>query len=101
MTSNINKQITSETYNTALKNIQTPTFKETETSNGKTVTINYPKECGSSLTCTYQKDNGTAVNVTSTTVNVSFTESGSLVATVTDGTNTVSSSYTVTVQPVI
>ena len=101
VTSNINKQITSETYNTALKNIQTPTFKETETSNGKTVTINYPKECGSSLTCTYQKDNGTAVNVTSTTVNVSFTESGSLVATVTDGTNTVSSSYTVTVQPVI
>ena len=77
--------------------LEKPTFKETETSNGKTVTITYPSGCGSSLTCTYKKDNGTAVNVTSTTVNVSFTESGSLVATVSDGINKVSSSYNIDV----
>ena len=79
--------------------LETPTFKETETSSGKTVTINYPKGCGDSLTCTYQKDNGSIVNVTSSTVNVEFTESGSLVANVSDGTNNVNSSYTVTVIP--
>ena len=88
---------TSKTVTTST--LTSPTFKETETSNGKTVTITYPSGCGSSLTCTYKKDNGTAVNVTSTTVNVSFTASGSLVATVSDGTNRKSSSYTVTVFP--
>ena len=79
--------------------LEKPTFKETETDNGKTVTINYPEGCGSSLTCTYQKDNGSIVNVTSATIDVEFTDSGSLVANVSDGTNSVSSSYTVTVLP--
>ena len=87
---------TSKTVTTST--LTSPTFKESGTST-KTVTITYPSGCGSSLTCTYKKDNGTAVNVTSTTVNVSFTASGSLVATVSDGTNSKSSSYTVTVFP--
>ena len=78
--------------------VEKPTFTEEETSNGKDVTIHYPEGCGSSLTCTYQKNNGSVVNVTSTTANVAFTESGSLVARVSDGTNTVSSSYTVTIE---
>ena len=77
--------------------LEKPTFKETETSSGKNVTITYPSGCGSSLTCTYQKDNGSIVNVTSGTVDVEFTENGSLVANVSDGTNNVSSSYTATV----
>ena len=84
---------------TSTSNLEKPTFRESETSNGKTVTITYPSGCGSTLTCSYQKDNGSVVNVTSATVNVSFTASGSLVATVPDGTNTVSSSYTVTIIP--
>ena len=87
---------TSKTVTTST--LTSPTFKESGTST-KTVTITYPSGCGSSLTCTYKKDNGSAVNVTSTTVNVSFTESGSLVATVSDGTNSKSSSYTVTIYP--
>ena len=77
--------------------INKPTFSESATSDGKTVKITYPSGCGSQYTCTYQKDNGSSVNVTSTTVNVSFTKNGSLVAKVTDGKNTVSSSYSVTV----
>ena len=75
--------------------LEKPTFRESETSSGKTVTITYPSGCGSSLTCSYQKDNGSVVNVTSSTVNVEFTESGSLVANVSDSVNKVSSSYTV------
>ena len=77
--------------------LEKPSFKETETNNGKTVTINYPSGCGNNLKCTYQKDNGEVVNVTSKTVDVEFTDSGSLAATVSDGTNTESSSYTATV----
>ena len=82
-------KIVSKTVSTS--SLEKPLFKE----KGNIVTITYPKGCGNELTCTYQKDNGTVVNVTSNTVDVKFTGSGSLVATVSDGTNTVSSSYTV------
>ena len=76
--------------------LEKPTYTESG-SNPKTVTITYPKGCGNSLTCSYQKDNGETVNVDSDAANIEFTDDGSLVATVTDGTNTASSSYTVTV----
>ena len=80
---------------TSTSTLEKPTFTEKDTSNGKTVTITYPSGCGDSLTCTYQKDNGSVVNVTNSTVNVEFTESGSLVTNVSDGTNNVNISYTV------
>ena len=76
---------------TSTSTLEKPTFSEEETT--KTVTITYPEGCGDNLTCTYQKDDGNTVNVTSTTVDVEFTVNGSLVATVSDGTNTVSSTY--------
>ena len=77
--------------------LETPTFMETGTY-GKTVTITYPSGCGDSLTCTYQKDNGEVVNVTEGTVDVEFSVDGNIVATVSDGTNTVSrNSYAVDV----
>ena len=82
-------KIVSKTVSTS--SLEKPLFKE----KGNIVTITYPKGCGNELTYTYQKDNGTVVNVTSNTVDVKFTGSGSLVATLSDGTNTVSSSYTV------
>ena len=85
---------TSKTVKTS--SLTKPTFKEAATSTGKTVTITYPSGCGSTYTCTYQKDNGTAVTVKSTTASVAFTANGSVVAKVTDGTNSVSSSYNVT-----
>ena len=81
--------------------LEKPTFTETDTDNGKTVTITYPSGCGDSLTCTYQKDNGSVVNVTNSTVNVEFTESGSLVTNVSDGTNNVNISYTVELLPTV
>ena len=96
ITSNTGK-VASQTKATTTSTLTKPTFSESGTS-PKTVTIKYPSGCGSTLTCTYQKDNGSVVNVTSTTANVEFTASGSVVAKVTDGTNIVSSSYTVEVK---
>ena len=97
VTSGKGKQTTSEITKVTTNTIGIPTFTESEISNGKRVTITYPEGCGSKYTCTYQKDNENSVNVTSTTVNVTFTDSGSVVAKVSDGTNTASSSYNVTV----
>ncbi len=76
--------------------LEKPTFSESATK-PKIVTITYPSGCGSTLTCSYQKDNESVVNVTSNTVNIEFTKSGTLVANVSDGKNTASSSYTVTI----
>ena len=97
VTSGKGKQTTSEITQVTTNTIGIPTFTESEISGGKRVTITYPEGCGSKYTCTYQKDNENSVNVTSTTVNVTFTDSGSVVAKVSDGTNTASSSYNVTV----
>ena len=70
-------------------------FRETIKSDGKTVTVVYPSGCGSTRTCTYQKDNGEVVEVTSNTVDVNFDKNGNIVAKVTDENGTMSSSYTV------
>ncbi len=98
VTSGIEKTTTSASTSVQPNSIAVPTYKETGTTT-KTVTITYPSGCGSAYTCTYKKDSAAAVNVTSTTANVSFTASGTLSGTVSDGKNTVSSSYTVTVKP--
>ena len=82
---------------TITSTLSKPTFSEEGTTT-KTVTITYPSGCGSTLTCTYQKDNGSSVNVINSSVEVPFTEDGNVVATVTDDTNTVSSSYTVSIE---
>lgn len=71
-----------------------PTFKE-EGIYPKTVIITYPEGCGTTLTCSYQKDNEPAVEVKTNSKKVTFDYHGSIVATVTDGTNTLSSSYNV------
>ena len=97
VTSGKGKQTTSEITKVTTNTIGIPTFTESEISNGKRVTITYPEGCGSKYTCTYQKDNESFVAVTGTTVNVTFTDSGSVVAKVSDGTNTASSSYNVTI----
>ena len=94
VTSNIGK-VLEQTQSKSTNSLALATFTAVDTDNGKTVTITYPNGCGDSLTCSYQKDNGSIVNVTSSTVNVEFTDSGSLVANVSDGTNTSTSTYTV------
>lgn len=65
-----------------------PTLVETGGSNNR-VTITYPKGCGSTYTCTYQKNNDNAVKVTKSSVVVAFSGQGTLTATVTEknGTN--------------
>ena len=96
VTSNLKKQAISDSTTVSTDSIIKPTFTESGTLE-KTIEITYPSGCGSTYTCTYQKDNETEVTVTSTTASVSFTEDGSLVAKVSDGTNIVSSSYSVKV----
>ena len=81
---------------TSTSTLEKPTYTESGTY-GKTITITYPKGCGNGLTCSYQKDNGKVVNVTEGTVDVEFSVDGNIVATVSDGINTVSSSYAVDV----
>ena len=76
--------------------LEKPTFSESVNNEGKTVTITYPEGCGSTLTCTYQKDSETIVEVKTLTAEVPFTMNGSVIAIVTDGTNTVNNSYNVT-----
>ena len=96
-TSKIGKIKESDKVDTKLKEISAPTFSESETSSGKNVIITYPSGCGSTYTCSYSKDSGDFVTVTSNPT-ISFTGSGNVVTKVSDGTNTVSSSYTVKVE---
>ena len=76
----------------ATSTLNKPTFSEVETDNGKTVTITYPE--GGGLTYEYQKDNGSWATATQIQ-QVEFTESGILVARVSDGTNTEIATYSV------
>ena len=96
VTSNAGNIATSDNKEVTTSSITIPTFSESGTAT-KTVEIAYPSGCGSDYTCTYQKDNETEVSVTSTTATVTFTNSGNVVAKVSDGTNSVSSSYTLTI----
>ena len=89
------RDVTAETNkNVTTTSFVTPSFQE-QGIYPKTVTITYPEGCGTTLTCSYQKDNEPPVEVKSKTQNVEFDYHGSLVATVTDGTNTLSSTYNV------
>ena len=58
------------------------------------VVITYPSGCGNETTCSYQENDGSMVTANGTTT-VNVGEDGTIVATVTDGVNTVSSTYTV------
>ena len=69
-----------------------PTFSEVETDSGKTVTITYPE--GNGLTYQYQKDSG-SWEIATQVQQVEFTESGTLVARVSDGTNEETATYSV------
>ena len=87
---------------TATKNIRTssipaPTFTESGIY-PKTVTVTFPDGCGSTYTCTYQKDNGQSVTVTSKTANVQYDYHGTLVATVSDGLNKTNPTYNVVIK---
>ena len=84
------------------KSFEPPAFTESYGSNGSVnVTVTFPTGCGNGLTCTYKKDNGTDVTVTSSSATVNFTGAGTLSATVTDGTLTKSGSYNVILPPII
>ena len=99
VTNKDNLQVESEEYNVSTKELNVPTFSEEETDNGKTVTITYPEETG--LTYEYKKDSGEWQTATQNQ-KVEFTESGTLVARVSDGTNVVNTStYTVEVDGAI
>ncbi len=97
VTNRDNLQVESEEYNVSTKELNVPTFSEEETDNGKSVTITYPE--GEGLTYDYQKDSGSWTTAIQNQ-KVEFTESGTLVARVSDGTNTVNTStYAVEIAP--
>ena len=81
-----------QTVTVTTKQLNKPTFVESETGTGKTITIIYPE--GEGLTYEYQKDSGNWTTA-SQKQEVEFTESGTLVAKVSDGTNSESATYTV------
>ena len=64
----------------------------------KTVTIHFPDGCGDNLTCSYKQDNGQSINVTTQTVELEYTQNGTIVANVSNGVNTETSSYTVEIK---
>ncbi|MCI9084629.1 MAG: hypothetical protein HFH46_03355, partial [Bacilli bacterium] len=97
VTSGASRQTATNNTSVTTNNIAVPTYKATKTTTGKTVTVTFPSGCGSTYTCTYKKDSGAEVKVTSTSASVAYTVPGTLVGKVSDGTNTVSSSYTVTI----
>ena len=95
VTNRDNLQVESEDKEVSTSVLDKPTFSEVETDNGKTVTITYPE--GEGLTYDYQKDSGNWTTATQSQ-EVSFSESGTLVARVTDGTNTETATYAVEVK---
>ena len=95
VTNRDNLQVESEDKEVSTSVLDKPTFSEVEIDNGKTVTITYPE--GNGLTYDYQKDSGSWTSATQSQ-QVEFTESGTLVARVTDGTNTETATYAVEVK---
>ena len=81
----------SKTITPYTNKIAAPTFAETTPGE---VIITYPEGCGSIYTCKYKKNSEEYVTVTSNTTTVPYGESGTLLATVEDGYNIVSASYT-------
>ena len=104
VTSSVGKTTTTNATEstTALPN---PTFEESGVY-PKTVTITTPEGCGTTLTCTYEKTtkypDGTVVDtpqtITATETPVDFDYHGSVVVTISDGTNTSSATYNVKIK---
>ena len=99
----ITLRVTSESGKTATttkrattKTITLPSFSESGRK-PKVVTITYPSGCGDTFTCYYKKDNGQEVEVTGKTAKVNFTADGTVIARVSDGTNSASNSYNVVI----
>ena len=71
-------------------------FIDSEITNGtRNVTIKFPSGCSSGFTCSYKKNNGSSVTVTSSSVVVSFNSVGTLTTSVSDGDTTLTNSHTV------
>ena len=104
ITSN-NVALSSDKSIVTLNEIETPEYEaDYKKESGNIVgdiTITYPEGCGSTFTCTYTKDSNAPVTVTSTTAVVHYSADGELAATVTDGINTSSSSFTVTLPEIV
>lgn len=95
--SNLTGKTATATKKVTTSTIPSPTFKE-DGIYPITVTITFPEGCGSTYTCSYTKNDGTPVTVNDITTEVEFDNHGNIVASVSDGTNSISSSYTVTIK---
>ena len=91
VTNGVDMSSSSNTKETTLT-IEKPIFEEKSEAE---VTITYPEGCSSTYTCSYIEDNGKEILVTNNTVDVVLDAGGVLIAKVSDGTNEVSSTYTI------
>lgn len=82
--------LTSEITKTEFKTDVLGEISFSKRSDDGTVTINYPSGCGTSLKCTYEKDNEGTVEVKSSYVDVTFDSYGTLKAEATDEFNNIS-----------
>ena len=80
--------------------LEKPTFKEEQQDNKKIVTINFPEGCGDTLVCSYQIEED-KIEATNQTIKLEFNKDSNVVAIISDGKNTVSSTYTVQVGSMI
>ena len=90
VTNGVDKTATSN-KDTITSTLAKPTFSENVEGE---VVITYPSGCSNGKTCSYQENDG-IINTVNGTTTVNVGEDGTIVATVTDGVNTVSSTYTV------
>jgi len=83
------KTITSQAITISTKDITEPTYTTETTGSSKIVTITYPKINGQTLTYEYSIDRGSTWKTATQIQNVTFNVNGTIIARVTDGTNTV------------
>jgi len=91
VTSNNGKSATSNPVTITTTDITTPTYEisSTDWADSKIVTITYPTIVGETLTYTYSLDEGTTWLAATQVQQVTFTSNGTIIARVTDNTNTI------------
>lgn len=92
VTSNVNKTASASTKNST-STLQKPTFTESESNSGKTIKIDYHQNC-KEYTCSYQLNSGQWITTDNNTPTITVNDHGTIVANITDGTNTASNTLT-------
>ncbi|MBR3198658.1 MAG: BspA family leucine-rich repeat surface protein, partial [Bacilli bacterium] len=85
-------------YSVKTEDLEKVTYSQTTSGSTATVTMTFPSECGSTYTCSYVKDGGSPVTVTSTSATESFTGAGTLEGTIVTPEGTSTTTYNAAVK---